>query len=79
MYKCEKLYSKKEHFGIYFSIVHISLNFALRNLKFLVTVDDILLERTLSQNFDLRLSFCFMLKNRQLFNYFLHIFFSKCY
>ena len=38
--------------GIYFSIVHISLDFALKNIKFLVSADDIHLEGTVSQNFD---------------------------
>ena len=37
MYKCEKLYTK---------IVHISLNFALKNVKSRVAVDDIRLEGT---------------------------------
>ena len=60
IYKCEKLYTKKENFGIYFSIVHISPDFALRNIKFLVRMDDIYLEGTVSQNFDLCLSFCFI-------------------
>ena len=63
MYKCEKLYTKKENVGIYFSIVHTSLDFAHRNIKFLVSVDDIHLEGTVSQYFDLCLSFCFMSKN----------------
>ena len=40
-----------------------------------MTMDEILVERTVSQNFDLRPSFCFMSKNGQLFNNFLHIFF----
>ena len=61
---------KKDNFGTLFSIVHISLDFALRNIKFLVSVDDIHPEGTVSQNFDLCLSFCFMSKNGQLFNYF---------
>ena len=63
-----------ENFGIYFLIVHISPNFALRNVQFCVAVDDIHLEGTVSQNFDLCLSFCFMSKNGQLFNYFSNIF-----
>ena len=58
--KCERFYTKKENFGIYFSIVHISLNFSLRNVRFLVTVDHIHLEGTVSQNFDLCLSCCLM-------------------
>ena len=52
IYICEKMYTQKENFGIYFSIVHISLDFALRNIKCLVSVDDIHLEGTVSQNFD---------------------------
>ena len=54
---------KKDNFGIYFLIVHISFNFALRNVKLPVTVCDIHLEGTVSQNFDICLSFCFMSKN----------------
>ena len=77
IYKCEKLHKKKENFGIYFSNVHISLDFALRNIKFLVSVEDIYLEGTVSQNFDLCLGFCFMSKNGELFNYFLHICFQN--
>ena len=65
-----KLYSKKENFGIYLSIVHISPNSALRNVKFRVAADDIHLERIVSQKFDLCLSFCFMSKNGQLFDFF---------
>ena len=42
---------------MYFSIVHISLNFALRNVKFRVTVEDIHLEGTVPQNFDYVLVF----------------------
>ena len=43
-------------------------------MKFLVSVDDIHLEGTVSQNFDLCLSFCFMSKKGELFNNFVHIF-----
>ena len=77
IYECKKMYTKKPNFGIYFSIVHISLNFALRNVKFLVAIVDIYLEGTVSQNFDICLSFCLMPKNGQLFNYFLNIFFQN--
>ena len=69
--------TKKENLGIYFSIVHISIDFALRNMKCHVSVDGIHLEETVSRNFDVCLSFCFMSKNGQLFNYFLHIFFQN--
>ena len=65
------MYTKKENFGIYFSIMHISLDFALRNIQFFVSIDDIHLD------FDLCLSFCFMSKNGELFNYFLHIIFQN--
>ena len=74
IYKCEKLYTKKDNFGTYYLIVHISFNFAFRNLKFLVAVDDIQNEGNVSQNFDICLSFCFMSKN---FFIILLIFFSK--
>ena len=49
LYKCEKLYIEKENFGIHFSIVHISLNFALRNVKSHVAVVDIHLEGSVSE------------------------------
>ena len=79
IYECEKLYTKKENFGIYFSIVHNSLNFALRNVKFLVTVDDILLEGMMSQNFDSCLIFVFCVKKKKkaTFQLFFAYFFSK--
>ena len=54
---------KKDNFGTYYVIVHISFNFAFRTLKFLVAVDDIQIEGTMSQNFDICLSSCFMSKN----------------
>ena len=42
IHKCEKLYAKKTGiFDIYFSFVHISLNFAPNNLKYSMDVDDI--------------------------------------
>ena len=74
IYKCEKLYTKNVFFDKYFSIVHISLNFVLTNLRFLVAMDDIYIEETVSQNFVLSLSFCFMSKNGQLFIYFVEYF-----
>ena len=67
IYKCEKLYTKNVFFNKYFLIVHISLNFILTNLRFLVIVDDICIEGTVSQDFVLSLSFYFMSKNGQLF------------
>ena len=51
---------KKDNFGIYFLIVHSPFNFAFRNIIFLVAVDDIHIEGTVSQNFDIYLSFSFM-------------------
>ena len=45
--------SKKDNFDMYFLIVHISFNFVLRNIKFLVDVGDIHIEETVSQNFDI--------------------------
>ena len=79
IYKCEKLYAKKVYFDTYFSIVHISLNFALNNLKFCGAVDDIPIEGTMSQIFVLSLRFHFMSKNGQLFNLFFLIFCSSFY
>ena len=49
----QKIFLAKKNVGIYFSIVHISLNFALRDVKPRVAVDDIHLEGILSQNLDL--------------------------
>ena len=60
IYKCEKVYTKKENFGIHLSNVHISLDFSLKIVKYLMAVRDIHTEGTVSQNFDLCLSFCFM-------------------
>ena len=57
------------YFDKYFSIVNISLN-----LRFLVAIDDIYIERIMSQNFVCCLSFCFMSKNGQLFIYFVEYF-----
>ena len=74
IYKCEKLYTKTVFFDKYFSIVHISLNFVLTDLRFLVAIDDMYIERTLSQNFVLSLSFCLMSKNGPLFIYFVQYF-----
>ena len=54
-------------FDKYFLIVHISLNFVVINLRFVVAVDGIHSEGTVSQNFVLSLSFYFMSKNGQLF------------
>ena len=50
-------------FNIYFSIVHISLNFVVNKLKFCVAVDDIYIEGKMSQNFVLSLRIYFMSKN----------------
>ena len=47
-------------FDKYFLIVHISLNFVLINLRFLVAVDNIYSEGTVSQDFVLSLSFYLM-------------------
>ena len=51
----------------YFLIFHISLNFVVINLRFVVAEDDIHSEGTVSQNFVLSLSFYFMSKNGKLF------------
>ena len=58
---------KKVFFYKYLSSVHISLNFLLTNLKLLVAVDDIYIERTVSQNFVLSLSFLFHVKKQVIF------------
>ena len=47
-------------FDKYFLIVHTSLNFVVINLRFVVAVDDIHSEGTVSQNVVLSLSFYFM-------------------
>ena len=57
------MYTKKENFGIFVSNVHISLNFSLKIVKFLMAVGDIHTEGTVSQNFYVCLSLCFMSKN----------------
>ena len=55
--------SKKCFFCLLFLIVHISTNFALDGLKLWMHVANIHVEGTVSQIFDLGLSFCFMSKN----------------
>ena len=50
-------------FCVSFLIVHISINFALDGLKFWVHVANIHVEGTVSEIFDLCLSFCFMSNN----------------
>ena len=57
------MYTKKDNFGIYILIVHISFNVALRNITFPVAVGDIHIKGTVSQNFDICLIFCFLSKN----------------
>ena len=54
---------KNKCFGIYFSIVHISLNFSLRNMKSCVAVGDIHMEGTVIYV----LIFVLCQKNGQLF------------
>ena len=63
IYRFEQLYTKKVFFCIYFSVVHISFNFALSNLNFCEAVDDISIEGTVSQNFVLCITLYFMTKN----------------
>ena len=78
IYRFEKLYTKKVFFCIYFSVVHISFNFALSNLNFCEAVDDITIEGTVSE-------FCFMYyslfydKKRVTFCHFSLNIFSKFY
>ena len=62
------MYTKKDNFGIYILIVHISFSVALRNIKFLVAVGDIHIKGTVSQNFDIiMLNFLFYVKKRVTF------------
>ena len=75
IYKCEQFYTKKLFFDKCFSIVHISLNVLLTNLKFLIAGDDIYIEGNMSQNFVSSLTFYFMSKNGQLFKYIFEYFF----
>ena len=71
-----KNYIKKKYFLAYmFLVIHISLNFALSNLKFCEAVDDISIEGTVSQSYVLSLNFNFMSKNGQVFNLFSEYFF----
>ena len=62
-YLGRKLCVKKDFFFLLFLIVHISTNFALDGLKFCMHFINIHVEGTVSQIFDLGLSFCFMSKN----------------
>ena len=57
-------------------IVHI-LNFVLDGLKLWMHVPNIHVEGTVSQIFVLGLSFCFMSKNGQLYNYLFEYFFQN--
>ena len=50
-YKVLILYAKYYNFVIIFSIVHISTNNVLNNLKCCVVVDNTYFEGTMSQNF----------------------------
>ena len=59
-----KCMQKSYFFYLYFSIVHISTNNILINLKFREVVGDIHLEGSMSQNCILGLSCYFMLKKR---------------
>ena len=61
-YEIEDLHSKTYFLVLFFSIVHISTNIVLRNLKFRVLVGKIAVEGTTSQNFVLGFRFCFMQK-----------------
>ena len=62
-YKNRKLYLKNLFFYFYFSIVHISTNYALDDLRFWMHVSNIYVEGTVSQIFVLSLSFDFMPQN----------------
>ena len=70
-----KWYLKRYYFLLLFLIVHISTNFVLDGLKFSVHVPNIHVEGTVSQIFVLDLSFHFMSKNGQLYNYLFEYFF----
>ena len=63
--KCEnrKRYLKTLFFHFYFSIVHISTNYAFDGLRFHMHVTNIHVEGTVSQIFVLVLSLDFMSKN----------------
>ena len=57
--RCWKL--EKLLFNLYFLNYDISLNNAFRNTQFSIHIDNIHMEGTVSQNFDLRYRFCFMI------------------
>ena len=77
--KLKKMYAKKVIFDLYFSIVHISTNNVLGNLKSCEHLDNIPLEGTVSQIFLFKSWFSFYVKKRVTFLLFLCIFFSKIY
>ena len=54
---------KNRFLCLLFLIVHISVNFALDGFRFWMHVANIHVEGTVSQIYDLGLSFCFMSKN----------------
>ena len=63
IYEIEEMHTQMFFFGLYFSIVHISTNIVLKDLKCRVAVGEIRIEGTVSQNLVLGLSFYFMQKN----------------
>ena len=62
-----KICIQKDFFGFYFSIVHISTNVVLRNLKSRVAIGEIHVEGNVSQNLVLGFSFYSMQKKRVTF------------
>ena len=70
-----KICIQKLFLVLFFSIVHISTNIVLINLKFRVLVGKIAVEGILSQNFVLGFSFYFVQKMGNFFIYIVEYFF----
>ena len=63
----------KPIFSLFICIYYFSLNIAFIILKIYQRVDDIYLQRTVSQNVEMDPSFIFMEKKREDFHYFIMI------
>ena len=75
--KFKKMYAKKVIFDLYFSIVHISTNNVLGNLKFCEDLDYIPLEETVSQIIFFKSWSSFYVKKRVTFLFFCVYLFLK--
>ena len=73
-----KLWILNQFFNFYFLNMNISLNNYAPVIRFKGGALNIILEGTVSQNFDLGLSYHFIFKKRITFGHFLKLFFLDC-